>query len=176
MTCMNFYPRSATVMAQSDVVAFEMLRNVLDIMLRNQAFPAQLDETSRRRALESHLRGVRMFADLPPEFIGHLKERVELQGFAPGQVIVQQGDTADSFYLVRIGFVKVLENYPGGEMVLAYLSRGDYFGEIGLLGGGDRTATCTALDHVEPVRVSGDHCPDMAAPFPPFRRALPAVP
>src|SRR6184192_4319600 len=33
MTCMNFYPRSATVMAQSDVVAFEMLRNVLDIKI-----------------------------------------------------------------------------------------------------------------------------------------------
>src|SRR5260370_6083483 len=38
MTCMNFYPRSATVIAESDVVAFEMLRNVLDIMLRNKTF------------------------------------------------------------------------------------------------------------------------------------------
>src|SRR5437773_2517661 len=119
MTCMNFYPRSATVIAESEIVAYEMLRNVLDIMLKNKAFRAQLDETYRRRALENHLRGVPMFADLPPEFIGHLKERVELQGFALGQVIVQQGDTADSFYLVRIGFVKVLEYYPGGEMVLA---------------------------------------------------------
>src|SRR5438445_4525109 len=33
MTCMNFYPRSATVVAESDVVALEMLRNVLDVML-----------------------------------------------------------------------------------------------------------------------------------------------
>ena len=57
---------------------------------------------------------------------------------------------------MRIGFVKISENYPGGELVLAYLSRGDYFGEIGLLGGGVRTATCTALDHVEVVRISGD--------------------
>src|SRR5499433_69819 len=31
MTCMNFYPRSATVTALTDVVAYEMLRNVLDI-------------------------------------------------------------------------------------------------------------------------------------------------
>src|ERR1700674_1665842 len=134
MTCMNFYPRSATVIAESDVLAFEMLRNVLDIMLKNKTFRAQLDQTYRRRALENHLRGVPMFADLSPEFIEHLKESVELQRFAPGQVIVQQGAPADSFYLVRIGFVKVSENYPGGELVLAYLSRGDYFGEIGLLG------------------------------------------
>ena len=175
MTCMNFYPRSATVVAESEVVAYEMLRNVLDIMLKNKAFRAQLDETYRRRALENHLRGVPMFADLSPEFIGRLKERVELQRFAPGQVIVQQGDTADSFYLVRIGFVKVSENYPGGEMVLAYLSRGDYFGEIGLLGGGDRAATCTALDHVELVRISGDDFRDMVAKFPGIRTGLEAV-
>ena len=107
-----------------------------------------------------------MFADLAPDFIEHLKQSVELQRFAPGEVIARQGDPADSFYLVRIGFVKISENYPGGEMVLAYLSRGDYFGEIGLLGGGVRTAMCTALDHVELVRISGDDFRQMIERFP----------
>jgi len=175
MTCMNFYPRSATVLAESDVIAHEMLRNVLDIMLKNKTFRAQLDETYRRRALENHLRGVPMFADLSADFIAHLKESVHLQRFAPGQTIVQQGEAADSFYLVRIGFVRVSESYPGGEMVLAYLSRGDYFGEIGLLGGGVRTATCTALDHVELVRISGDDFRDMVARFPSVRTGLEAI-
>jgi CRP-like cAMP-binding protein len=175
MTCMNFYPRSATVRAESDVVAYEMLRNVLDIMLKNKTFRAQVDQNYRKRALENHLRGVPMFADLSADFIEHLKESVELVRFAPGQVIAQQGDAADSFYLVRIGFVKISENYPGGELVLAYLSRGDYFGEIGLLGGGVRTATCTALDHVEVVRVSGDDFRQMVERFPTVRRGLEAV-
>jgi CRP-like cAMP-binding protein/Fe-S-cluster-containing dehydrogenase component len=175
MTCMNFYPRSATVRAESDVVAYEMLRNVLDIMLKNKTFRAQVDQNYRKRALENHLRGVPMFADLSADFIEHLKESVELLRFAPGQVIAQQGDAADSFYLVRIGFVKISENYPGGELVLAYLSRGDYFGEIGLLGGGVRTASCTALDHVEVVRVSGDDFRQMVERFPTVRRGLQAV-
>jgi CRP-like cAMP-binding protein/Fe-S-cluster-containing dehydrogenase component len=175
MTCMNFYPRSATVRAESEVVAYEMLRNVLDIMLKNKTFRAQVDQNYRKRALENHLRGVPMFADLSMDFIEHLKESVELVRFAPGQVIARQGDAADSFYLVRIGFVKISENYPGGELVLAYLSRGDYFGEIGLLGGGVRTATCTALDHVEVVRVSGDDFRQMVERFPNVRRGLEAV-
>jgi len=175
MTCMNFYPRSATVIAESDVVAFEMLRNVLDIMMKNKTFRAEIDQNYRRRALENHLRGVPMFADLSPDFIEHLKESVELQRFAPGQAIARQGDAADSFYLVRIGFVKISETYPGGELVLAYLSRGDYFGEIGLLGGGVRTATCTALDHVEVVRISGDDFRDMVERFPSVREGLEAV-
>jgi CRP-like cAMP-binding protein len=175
MTCMNFYPRSATVRAESDVVAYEMLRNVLDIMLKNKTFRAQVDQNYRKRALENHLRGVPMFAELSADFIEHLKASVELLRFAPGQVIARQGDAADSFYLVRIGFVKISENYPGGELVLAYLSRGDYFGEIGLLGGGVRTATCTALDHVEVVRVSGDDFRQMVERFPNVRRGLEAV-
>src|SRR6266581_5243850 len=175
MTCLNFYPRSATVRAETDVLAYEMLRNVLDILMKNKTFRAQLDQNYRRRALENHLRGVPMFADLTPDFIEHLKESVELVRYAPGQLIARQGEPADSFYLVRIGFVKISENYPGGELVLAYLSRGDYFGEIGLLGGSLRTATCTALDHVEVVRVSGDDFRQMVERFPNVRRGLEAV-
>src|SRR5271165_1042480 len=175
MTCMNFYPRSATVRAETEVVAYEMLRNVLDIMMKNKTFRAQLDENYRKRALESHLRGVPMFAQLSPDFIEHLKQRVELVRYAPGQVIAMQGEAADSFYLVRIGFVKISEEYPGGELVLAYLSRGDYFGEIGLLGGGVRTATCTALDHVEVVRICGDDFRQMVERFPAVRGGLEAV-
>src|ERR1700757_19938 len=175
MTCMNFYPRSATVRAITNVVAYEMLRNVLDIMMKNKSFRAQTDQNYRRRALENHLRGVPMFADLSPDFIEHLKETVELQRFAPGQVISRQGDPADSFYLVRIGFVKISEQYPGGELVLAYLSRGDYFGEIGLLGGGKRTANCIALDHVELVKISGDDFREMVERFPGVRGGLEAV-
>jgi CRP-like cAMP-binding protein/Fe-S-cluster-containing dehydrogenase component len=175
MTCMNFYPRSATVRAETDVVAFEMLRNVLDIMMKNKTFRTQLDQTYRRRALETHLRGVPMFAELAPDFIEHLKCSVELVRYLPGQLIAQQGDAADSFYLARIGFVKISEAYPGGELVLAYLSRGDYFGEIGLLGGGVRTATCTALDHVELVKISGDDFREMVARFPSVRAGLEAV-
>ena len=175
MTCMNFYPRSATVQAKTDVVAFEMLRNVLDIMMKNKTFRAQLDENYRRRALETHLRGVPMFAGLSPDFIEYLKGNVELVRYAPGQVIAQQGEAADSFYLVRIGFVKISEEYPGGELVQAYLSRGDYFGEIGLLGGGVRTASCTALDHVELVKISADDFREMVVRFPRVRSGLEAV-
>jgi len=175
MTCMNFYPRSATVRAKTDVVAFEMLRNVLDIMMKNKTFRVQLDDNYRRRALETHLRGVPMFVNLTPDFIEHLKSNVELVRYAPGQAIARQGDAADSFYLVRIGFVKISEQYPGGELVLGYLSRGDYFGEIGLLGGGIRTASCTALDHVELVKISADDFREMVARFPGVRGGLEAV-
>ena len=175
MTCMSLYPRSATIQAETDCTMLEMLRNVLDIMQRNKTFRASLDRSYRQRALDSHLRAVPVFADLTDEFIDSLREKVELLRFTPGQVICRQGDNADSFYLVRIGFVKVSQAHPGGEMILAYLSRGEYFGEIGLLRGEVRTATCTALDHVEVVRISAEDFSSMTKQFPEVRRKLEAV-
>jgi len=175
MTCMSLYPRSATIRAETDCTVLEMLRNVLDIMQRNKNFRAQLDKSYRRRALDSHLRSVPVFAELTDEFIGSLRETVELVRYSPGQVICKQGDPADAFYLVRIGFVKVSQAHPGGEMVLAYLSRGDYFGETGLLLGDVRTATCTALDHVEVVRIGAEDFGRMIEQFPTIRRKLEAV-
>jgi CRP-like cAMP-binding protein len=175
MTCMSLYPRSATVRAETDCTVLELLRNVLDIMQRNKNFRAQLDRSYRQRALDSHLRAVPIFAELTHEFINGLRDKVELLRFSPGQVICRQGDVADSFYLVRIGFVKVSQMHPGGEMVLAYLSRGDYFGETGLLKGDMRTATCSALDHVEVVRISAADFASMNRQFPEIRHKLEAA-
>ncbi len=175
MTCMSLYPRSATVRAETNCTALEMLRNVLDIMQRNKTFRARLDQSYRQRALDSHLRAVPVFAELTDEFIAGLRERVELLRFTPGQVICRQGESADSFYLVRIGFVKVSQTHAGGEMVLAYLSRGEYFGETALLEDTVRSATCTALDHVEVVRISAEDFASMTRQFPGVRQKLERV-
>jgi CRP-like cAMP-binding protein/Fe-S-cluster-containing hydrogenase component 2 len=172
MTCMSLYPRSATVRAETACTAFEMLRNVLDIMQRNKTFRAKLDQSYRQRALDSHLRAVPVFAELTDEFIAGLRARIELLRFTPGQVICRQGEVADSFYLVRIGFVKVSQTHAGGEMVLAYLSRGEYFGETALLEQTARSATCTALDHVEVVRINAEDFASMTLQFPGVREKL----
>ena len=175
MTCMSLYPRSATVRAATDCVMFEMLRNVLDIIQRNKTLKAQLDANYRKRALDDHLRSVPMFASLTQDFIDVLRNKVELVRYTKGDIICRQGDIADNFYLIRLGFVKVSEPHPGGELVLAYLGRGGYFGEIGLLGEGRRTATCTALDHVELVRIHADEFHQMVAQFPEVRQRLEAM-
>jgi CRP-like cAMP-binding protein len=175
MTCLNFYPRSATVRAATDCTVIEMLRNVLEMLQRNKAFKAQLDESYRKRALGNHLRGVALLGELPAEFLDYLSDRVTLISYAPGQVICGQGDRADAFYLVRLGFVKVSESHPGGDLVLGYIPRGGYFGEIGLLGAGIRTATCTALDHVEVVQITAEDFALMTERFADVRARITAV-
>ena len=73
MTCMSFYPRSATVRAVTDCTVLEMLRNVLDIMQRNKNFRGQLDETYRQRALTPTCAACPCLLSSRRTFIGHLR-------------------------------------------------------------------------------------------------------
>ncbi|MCB9445011.1 MAG: ATP-binding cassette domain-containing protein [Ardenticatenaceae bacterium] len=71
--------------------------------------------------------------------------KLATQSFAPGAVIIKQGDTPDRFYIVTKGIVEVLLQEPDGQqIVVARLRSGQYFGEIALLRGGARIATVRA--------------------------------
>jgi CRP-like cAMP-binding protein/Fe-S-cluster-containing hydrogenase component 2 len=171
MTCMSFYPRSATVRAAQDCTVLEMLRNVLYIMQRSPSFRRVVEAKYRDRAIDGHLRSVPLFAPLRADeaqfrqLVDHLRSRIALRRCEPGEIIFRQGAPAiDGFYLVRTGFVKVSQDRPGGEQVLNYVGPGGYVGEIALLSElpelrelaapGVRTATCAALDHVDLVRIT----------------------
>jgi CRP-like cAMP-binding protein/ferredoxin-like protein FixX len=195
MTCRTYQPRSATVQAREPCVMVEMLRVILDMLVGNRqvseaskatskvkmptfkgtSFKAELENKYRERSLNNHLRSVPLFATLSEEFIQRLKENVELVSYNQGQVICKEGEDADAFYLIRSGMVRVAQAMPGGEMVRTYLSRGDYFGEIGLLRAIKRTATCSALDAVDVVKIPADDFNLMLETFPDVRAQLEPV-
>ena len=82
-----------------------------------------------------------------------LASRAEKRRFEPGEVIISQGDEADSFYLVTAGSVEVVRERPNRPpSSIATLSAGDHFGEIGLIEGIRRTATVRAARD-EPLEV-----------------------
>ena len=175
MTCMNAYPRSATVRASTDCVMLEMLRNVLDVLQRNKTFRAKVDAAYRKRALATQLRSIPMFSKVSDDFIAHLRDKVQLRRYTPGQLICREGDPSHSFFLVRIGFVKVTQSHPGGDMVLGYIGRGGFFGEMSLLGEGVRTASCIALDHVDAIQIRDVEFRELTERFPDVRNALQEV-
>jgi NADH dehydrogenase len=76
-------------------------------------------------------------------------ERVALAHYEPGQVIIRQGDLADSFYVLVNGEVQVVREEPGGERELARMQPGDIFGEMGLLRQERRNATVRAVGRVD---------------------------
>ncbi len=182
MSCLRFTPRSATcVAASTEVECLEMLRSAL-IYLKNNPTPfkRRLEQIYRERSLTSLLRGIDLFADVPDDFLLELREKVEFQTFefkkdAPHPVIFREGSDPEALFIIRLGYVKVSQNRPGGEFVLRYLGPGQFFGEMGLVLGGARTATCTALDYVELLKIKKDDFDEMLRRFPAVEKRVSAV-
>ncbi|MBI5759508.1 MAG: cyclic nucleotide-binding domain-containing protein [Planctomycetales bacterium] len=148
MSCVNRAPRSATIVVDQDCYLLELLRNVLDILHGDAGYQQRMDDVYRRRVLESHLRRLSIFRELSDAEFARLKQSVELVEFKSGATIFEEGQPSDCFYVIRSGLVKVVANATTGmRRTLAYLGRGDFIGEIGVMLDKPRSATCIAFDH-----------------------------
>jgi ABC-type lipoprotein export system ATPase subunit len=77
--------------------------------------------------------------------LGLVTQQLEARTYAPGVQIITQGEVADQFYIITKGQVEILLHHPDGQDIpVTRLRAGQYFGEIGLLRGGVRTATVRA--------------------------------
>lgn len=83
---------------------------------------------------------VPLFAELEPEELQLLADAMRERTFHAGEDVTVEGTPGDGFFVVDSGEAQVLvEGQPRGTV-----GAGDYFGEIALLMGSDRTATITA--------------------------------
>ncbi|GIW70497.1 MAG: hypothetical protein KatS3mg102_0039 [Planctomycetota bacterium] len=156
VSCLSCYPRSATCSAAGPepTECLEMTRAALEFAKeRAPAFRSRIEAAYRQHLLAPQLRSVPVFAALSDEFAEYLRQHVEFVTFEPETVICAQDEPADACYLIRVGYVRVSQRRDGAERMLRYLGPGDLFGEVGLVLGGLRTATCTALDRVELVKL-----------------------
>jgi Fe-S-cluster-containing hydrogenase component 2/CRP-like cAMP-binding protein len=110
MSCLYRTRRSATVVAARDCYMVEMLRNVLDKLVKDPGYRAKTEETYRQRVLGLHLREFNLFRDLDDRLLDLVREKAELVEFNPGALIFDQHDQPDSLYLIRSGTVRILQN------------------------------------------------------------------
>ncbi|MEY2976474.1 MAG: hypothetical protein RLZZ435_611 [Cyanobacteriota bacterium] len=72
--------------------------------------------------------------------------------YAPKEVIFEEGDPADHFYIILKGKVEVFQKKLNqSEQILAHLGRGQYFGEIGLLKSDSKRSASIRVFETEPV-------------------------
>ncbi len=90
------------------------------------------------------LRGVHLFPGLDDEKLWQIVEQMGEQTFSPGEVIFNQGDKGDTFYIIVRGKVGISHKLGGKDAHLATLVKGDYFGEFALLRKTPRNATARA--------------------------------
>ena len=105
-------------------------------------------------ALDAVIRSVDVFASLTDEERAELVRAVKIELYAAGEVIVRQGDSGQSMFVVADGEVVVTLDAPRREV--ARLSGGGFFGEMSLLAGDPRTATVAAVTDCELVEITID--------------------
>ena len=93
---------------------------------------------------------------LPPELVQLRLARstsVVEEHFEPGELVFREGDTGDRLYILLRGRAEVLmTSRPEGAV--AELGPGSYFGEMALLGSGQRNATIRCVESMNVLTLS----------------------
>lgn len=69
--------------------------------------------------------------------------------FADTELICREGESSAEMFVIRRGSVRVFKASPRGEVELAVLAKGDFFGEMSVLEGMPRDASAQALGEAE---------------------------
>ena len=128
---MSGWPQSVTARTATECRLLQIKVAALRLMKRkSKELKKHLDQLYRERSLGTQLKNTPLFEGCTDVFIEAVKENVELVSCEPNEEIVRAGEPADAVYLVRSGFVKLLQGYADGEIAVSYLSKGMTLGEV----------------------------------------------
>jgi len=91
-----------------------------------------------------HLRKIQIFEGLSISELAAVASVTEEVVYAPGQIVIKEGEAGDTMYLILSGEVSVLKRQEGEEtheIELDRIGAGDYFGEMALFEDMLRSAT-----------------------------------
>jgi cAMP-dependent protein kinase regulator len=114
-----------------------------------------------------------LFEVLTEEERDALVREMDLESHDEGSVIISEGQPGSSMYVIASGEVKVFTlGATGGALYLAKLGEGDFFGEVSMLTGKPRTATITASQRTELLRLDKEKLDTALAKYPGIRKVL----
>ncbi len=113
--------------------------------------PLYVDYSRRHTdGLIDSLLSARLFAGIEREEIVAILDEFDEQRFNHGHRVTLQGLRGSDFYIVFDGHARVLVD----ETEVATLGPGEFFGEVGVLSDGLRTATVEATTHLRTLVLS----------------------
>ena len=93
------------------------------------------------------LRSVPLFASLDDDAARDLRSLLSEQTVPQNTRLFRQGDTGDAMYLIESGRVRIsLRDDDRQEVTLAELAQGDFFGEMSIIDGRQRSADAQVIE------------------------------
>jgi Fe-S-cluster-containing dehydrogenase component/CRP-like cAMP-binding protein len=144
-------PRTATVVADGPVTLLEIRwQGLRDLMRRTPAIRAHVERLYRENSLRVHLRETPLLRELPSSVLERVAAVTVFESFGnfdwyadfgkqkgtdPGEriasepLIACEGQVPTALWLVRSGFARVSCRVGHGEQTVAYLGKGQVFGQ-----------------------------------------------
>lgn len=96
------------------------------------------------------LASIPLFEGLSADQLAKIAALAQVRSYAARAVVVSQGEPARSLFVIIRGRLKVASCGPDGrDTVLGIMAEREVFGEVALLDGGTRSATCTTVEPCE---------------------------
>src|SRR6476620_1722905 len=93
------------------------------------------------------IRSVPLFASLDDHAAGELRDLLRTRETDAETTLFSAGDAGDAMYLIESGRVRIsVTDADQRQIVLAELAQGDFFGEMAIIDGKDRSASATILE------------------------------
>jgi Cyclic nucleotide-binding domain len=113
-----------------------------------------------------------LFDDFDEAELREVIHGLQLRSFEPGDVVVVAGDPGDSLFVVASGIVKAFVPTTEGHKLVREMDEGQFFGEISILTGSERTATVTARTRCELLEMDRATLDDIALRRPHVREVM----
>src|SRR5438094_543750 len=119
------------------------------------------------------LRRTSVFRFVSDEHFGAIEPLLQDEHYDFGDVIVKQGDPADSFYVLTTGRARAVKIKPDGEEIpLGVPKPGDAFGEAALADGGTRNATVRCSTALDVLRIDRDDFLQLVSQEPDLKQSI----
>ncbi len=165
--------RTASVRASGEVLVWRLERGVVDGLLRARPEARQwLELQTTERELASFFRQFTAFRSLPAPLLERLLHALEVRPVPAGTMVVRQGDAPGPMWIVRSGRLRVFREENGERRPLAYLRRGDWFGELSVFADQPRAATVVTHDACVLLELKPETFRALIAESPEFARQI----
>ena len=119
------------------------------------------------------LKNVPLFENLSENKIAELEALSVTRKYPKNAILFMEGDESSHLYIIKSGKVSVsVSDEEGKQVILNYMSEGEYFGELSLIDGKDRTATVTTVTPCEFVSISRSSFQQLLKENPEFLMSL----
>lgn len=169
----NGSKRSTTVRASSDVQTYKLDPALFQALLANHPEVKNYVEMEQRhRQLANFIKLYTPLAKLPAEALKLLALEAETITVKAGETVIRQGDAAGPMFIVEEGRLRVWEAQGQRQRELAFVRKGELFGELSVARNQPRRATVEAMTECRLIRINETTFGKLYAGFPEFKSKI----